>query len=112
MKERNNKHFYFHAGLHLQMMKTLYKACQGYAQWKQEHGPGYKPWLYPEQMETPKLIIEQVRIFCYCRYLVKSSPYMFLFLHEQPLTSSPTSSTDKCNWKDEKEGKVILKAKS
>lgn len=75
MKVRNNKHFYFYAGLHLQMMKTLYKACQGYAQWKQQHGPGYKPWLYPEQMETPKLIIEQVSIFCYL-YGVK-----IFFLH-------------------------------
>lgn len=42
------------------MMKTLHKACLGYFEWKQQHSPGYKPWLYPEQMDYPKLLVEQV----------------------------------------------------
>lgn len=42
------------------MMKTLHKACRGYLEWKQLHSPGFKPWLYPEQMDHPKLLVEQV----------------------------------------------------
>ncbi|XP_057377256.1 START domain-containing protein 10-like [Daphnia carinata] len=41
------------------MMKTLHKACRGYLEWKQLHSPGFKPWLYPEQMDHPKLLVEQ-----------------------------------------------------
>lgn len=41
-------------------MKTLYKACRGYAEWKQKNRPGYKPWIYPEQINYPKLLVEQV----------------------------------------------------
>lgn len=43
-----------------QMMKTLYKACRGYLEWKQKNRPGYKPWIYPEQINYPKLLVEQV----------------------------------------------------
>lgn len=42
------------------MLKTLHKASQGYLEWKEQHGPGYKPWIYPEQIDLPKLIIEPV----------------------------------------------------
>jgi len=41
------------------MIKTLHQACIGYAQWKSEHSPGYKPWIFPEQIDLPKLTIDQ-----------------------------------------------------
>jgi hypothetical protein len=42
------------------MLKTLHKASQGYLEWKEQHAPGFKPWIYPEQIDLPKLIIEPV----------------------------------------------------
>ena len=50
----------FHLAFAWQMIKTLHQACIGYAQWKSEHSPGYKPWIFPEQIDLPKLTIDQV----------------------------------------------------
>lgn len=41
------------------MVKRLSKACHGYESWKRKNNPSIKPWLYPEQMVTPRLNLSQ-----------------------------------------------------
>ncbi|XP_028817692.1 START domain-containing protein 10 [Denticeps clupeoides] len=43
-------------------MKRIHKACMKYADWKQKHNPGYKPWLYPEQNPLPSIPLGELRI--------------------------------------------------
>lgn len=41
-------------------VKTLEKAALGYSQWKKEHSPNFCPWIYPEQMTSPKIQVSDV----------------------------------------------------
>ena len=44
-----------------QVMTKIHKAAKGYEKWKMKHNPQYKPWLYPEQMELPRLEVNQIQ---------------------------------------------------
>jgi len=44
---------YFIVTLSPQVVYKLHKAACGYKEWKQNHRPEYKPWLYPEQNKLP-----------------------------------------------------------
>jgi hypothetical protein len=38
------------------LAKKLYKACLKYEKWKlKQKNPGYKPWLFPEQNDVPRI---------------------------------------------------------
>ncbi|KAF6776584.1 hypothetical protein AHF37_03795 [Paragonimus kellicotti] len=37
------------------VIKRLSKACHNYTAWKRTNRPDFKPWLYPEQLETPRV---------------------------------------------------------
>ncbi|VDP80549.1 unnamed protein product [Echinostoma caproni] len=37
------------------VIKRIAKACHGYEAWKRSHRPEFKPWLFPEQCELPRL---------------------------------------------------------
>ncbi|KAM3612385.1 uncharacterized protein V6R79_007877 [Siganus canaliculatus] len=37
------------------VMKCVHKAGQNYPEWKQQHSPSEKPWLYPEQCTLPMM---------------------------------------------------------
>lgn len=43
-------------------MKRINKACVKYAEWKQRHNPGYKPWLYPEQNPLSNIPLTELSI--------------------------------------------------
>ncbi len=43
-------------------MKKINKACLKYAEWKQRHNPGFKPWLYPEQTTLPSIPLSELSI--------------------------------------------------
>ncbi|KAL7982838.1 hypothetical protein Chor_013444 [Crotalus horridus] len=43
-------------------MKKMYKACLKYPDWKQKHGPHFKPWLYPEQNPLASLALSDLSI--------------------------------------------------
>ena len=43
-----------------QVMKTVHKACLGYENWKAQNRPNHKPWLFPEQMELPRLNMTEI----------------------------------------------------
>ena len=45
-----------------QAMKKINKACLKYAEWKQRHNPGFKPWLYPEQTTLPSIHLSDLSI--------------------------------------------------
>ncbi len=45
-------------------MKKINKACLKYAEWKQRHNPGFKPWLYPEQNTLPSIPLSELSIQC------------------------------------------------
>ncbi|XP_071847089.1 uncharacterized protein [Apostichopus japonicus] len=42
------------------ILKNLHKACQRYPAWKSVNNPHYKPWLYPEQMNLPRLNLSHI----------------------------------------------------
>jgi len=44
------------------MVRRLHKACLGYDRWKESKGggKGNKPWIYPEQIGTPKIKMDEV----------------------------------------------------
>jgi hypothetical protein len=44
------------------MVKKLYKASVGYPSWKLLNNPNYKPWHFPEQIVSPRIKLEDVRI--------------------------------------------------
>ncbi|XP_077197256.1 START domain-containing protein 10 [Paroedura picta] len=43
-------------------MKKMYKACVKYPEWKQKHGPHFKPWLFPEQSLLPTVGLAELSI--------------------------------------------------
>lgn len=43
-------------------MKKISKACLKYAEWKQRHGPNFKPWLYPEQTTLATIPLSELSI--------------------------------------------------
>ncbi|NXX48816.1 STA10 protein, partial [Tricholaema leucomelas] len=45
-----------------QAMKKLYKAGLKYPEWKRQHDPGYKPWVYPEQSTLPSLSLAELSL--------------------------------------------------
>jgi len=38
------------------MVKKIHKACLNYNSWKRLHNPNHKPWLYPEQISTTRIV--------------------------------------------------------
>uniref|UniRef100_T1IMT8 START domain-containing protein 10 n=1 Tax=Strigamia maritima TaxID=126957 RepID=T1IMT8_STRMM len=40
------------------MLKRVHKACLGYDAWKKAHNPRCKPWLYPEQINLPRISVD------------------------------------------------------
>ncbi|KAL4647080.1 PCTP-like protein [Arapaima gigas] len=45
-----------------QAMKKINKACLKYPDWKKNHNPGYKPWLFPEQNHLASIPISELSI--------------------------------------------------
>ncbi|KAG7155903.1 START domain-containing protein 10-like [Homarus americanus] len=41
------------------MVKTLLKASRQYLTWKAHNNPNYKPWIYPEQINLPRIAFNQ-----------------------------------------------------
>lgn len=42
-------------------MNKVHKACRGYETWKAQNRPNFKPWIYPEQIDIPRLRFEDIR---------------------------------------------------
>ena len=42
-------------------MTRLEKASRNYESWKSKHNPSQKPWLFPEQMDLPRLKVTDIR---------------------------------------------------
>ncbi|KAJ8298162.1 hypothetical protein KUTeg_024693 [Tegillarca granosa] len=38
----------------------IHKACINYPRWKSANNPGFKPWLFPEQVVLPRLDMNQI----------------------------------------------------
>ena len=83
-------------------MKTLYKASQGYSEWKKQHGPGYKPWIYPEQIDLPKLIIEPVWVIIFKAKIVFINDGFELQVGYE---------TGKNSWNEDKDTKLAMQIK-
>ena len=47
-------------------MHKVHKACRGYETWKAKNRPNYKPWLFPEQIDLPRLRFEDIRSMQEC----------------------------------------------
>ena len=43
------------------MIKKMYKASLNYNSWKSKHNPGHKPWLFPEQIDLPRLNLNEIK---------------------------------------------------
>lgn len=43
------------------MIKDLQKACYGYVTWKNGQPHNRKPWRFPEEMDRPRITLEEVR---------------------------------------------------
>lgn len=43
------------------IMSKIHKACKGYDNWKSKHNPHLKPWLFPEQMTLPRLLLSDIQ---------------------------------------------------
>jgi len=43
------------------IMKKLHKACQNYEKWKAKNKPNFKPWIYPDQMELPRVSMDDIQ---------------------------------------------------
>ncbi|KAI5625393.1 PCTP-like protein [Silurus asotus] len=46
----------------VQAMKRIARACVKYAEWKQKHSPGFKPWLYPEQSRLSSMPLSELSL--------------------------------------------------
>ena len=44
-----------------QVMGKIIKAAKGYEKWKSKHNPHYKPWIYPEQIDLPRIQMNQIK---------------------------------------------------
>lgn len=42
------------------VMNKMHKACRKYDQWKAKNQPDHKPWLYPEQIDLPRLNYDDI----------------------------------------------------
>ncbi|GAB6031829.1 hypothetical protein CHUAL_010231 [Chamberlinius hualienensis] len=38
------------------LVKQIYKACLSYETWKEKHNPGWKPWIFPDQITSPRIL--------------------------------------------------------
>jgi hypothetical protein len=45
----------------IQIMKKLHKACQGYEKWKAKNNPYWKPWVYPDQIDLPRVCMDDIQ---------------------------------------------------
>lgn len=45
------------------MLSKLHKACKGYNTWKEANKPEWKPWLFPEQNDLPRINYDDVLPF-------------------------------------------------
>ncbi len=48
-------------------MSRIQKACQRYQGWKKDNNPHFKPWIYPEQMNLPRLNLQDIHDMAECR---------------------------------------------
>ncbi|KAK2140685.1 hypothetical protein LSH36_1279g00020 [Paralvinella palmiformis] len=42
------------------VMKKLHKATQNYEKWKAKNNPYWKPWIYPDQLDLPRINMDDV----------------------------------------------------